>query len=154
MNIKTRTYSSRYWIAVANLRHVEAGIKGGFAQLGHGKERTVMPLSRGDWLVYYSPRTELDGGDRVQAFTAIGRVLSKVPYEVDEGAGFKPFRLNMKYRKSASPAAIHALLPRLELTAERGSHWGVVFRQSRIEVSRADFRKIARAMNFDLPKTR
>jgi len=154
--LKSRSGQSRgkccFWIAVASGRHASEGRAGGFAQLGHGKAATIMPLSAGDWLVYYSPRSELEGGERLQAFTAIGQIVSEEPYEAKARDGFRPYRMDMKYRKSARPASIRPLLSRLSLTADRGSHWGIPFRQSRIEISRADFRKIARAMNFELPR--
>jgi len=143
---------TRFWIAVASGRHVSEGLQGGFAQLGHGKEATIKPLAAGDWLVYYSPRSELEGGERIQEFTALGQIVSKKAYQAKTGRGFRPYRMTMRYRKSAKPASIRPLLSRLALTKERGGYWGIPFRQSRIEISKADFRKIARAMNFELPR--
>ena len=63
-----------HWIGVASRDHVRRGVAGGFCQLGHGKHAPVQRLAPGDRLVYYSPRTALDGGEPVQAFTAIGRI--------------------------------------------------------------------------------
>ena len=145
---------TNYWIGVASLAHVKAGIDGGYAQLGFGKRSTIAPLKSGDWIAFYSPRTEIEDGNRVQAFTAIGRISSGDIYQVDLGAGFKPFRLPCKYRKSARDAKVHPLLARLSVTRDDGDHWGVRFRQSRISITRTDMVRIASAMNFALPKTR
>jgi hypothetical protein len=62
----------KYWIGVACKNHLQRGIVGGFAQLGHGKRSGVAKLKLGDWIIYYSPRTELEGGETLQAFTGIG----------------------------------------------------------------------------------
>ena len=64
----------RYWIGVVSRAHVRRGVEDGFAQLGHGKDAPLRRLSRGDWLIYYSPRTAHPDGEPLQAFTAIGRV--------------------------------------------------------------------------------
>ena len=65
---------TRYWVGVASRDHVRRGAEGGFCQLGHGKAAPVERLSPGDWIAYYSPRTEMRGGETVQAFSAIGTV--------------------------------------------------------------------------------
>jgi hypothetical protein len=44
---------TRYWIGIASSDHVEKGIQGGFAQLGHGKLAPIRRLSPGDWIAYY-----------------------------------------------------------------------------------------------------
>jgi hypothetical protein len=41
---------TRYWIGVAANDHVEKGVLGGFAQLGHGKPASIRRLSPGDWI--------------------------------------------------------------------------------------------------------
>ena len=62
----------RYWLGVASRDHVKTGVAGGFCQLSHGKSGPLMRIRPGDGIVYYSPRTEMRGGDPVQGFTAIG----------------------------------------------------------------------------------
>lgn len=68
----------RYWIGVASKDHVLKAIGGGFCQLCHGKTNPLKRLTPGDWIAYYSPRTAKDGGEVVQAFTAIGQILEGV----------------------------------------------------------------------------
>jgi hypothetical protein len=68
-----------FWMGVASAEHARGGRDGGFAQLGHGKHMAVKSLSKGDWIVYYSPREGMGEGETVQAFTTIGRVTSDAP---------------------------------------------------------------------------
>ena len=70
-----------YWIGVAARAHVQAGIAGGYCQLGHGKHGPVKRLTPGDLIVYYSPREQLDEKSAsVQAFTGLGEVADREPY--------------------------------------------------------------------------
>jgi hypothetical protein len=133
-------------VGVAALDHVRAGVAGGFAQLGHGKHAPVQRLRPGDWLVYYSPRTALAGGDPVRTFSAIGKVKSGDAYQTEQGDTFHPFRRDIAYRRAAHPVAIADLRERLSFTRGRGSHWGMVFRRGSFEISRDDFVLIAEAM--------
>ena len=72
----TAPATTGYWIGVVSRAHVQGGVAGGFAQLCHGKERPLRRMRTGDWLIYYSPRTEREGGAPIQSFTAIGRVAA------------------------------------------------------------------------------
>lgn len=145
---------SRYWVGVASHDHVKAGVAGGFAQLGHGKHAPMQKLSPGDWIVYYSPRTALSGGEPVQAFTAIGKVKLGDAYQVEQSDQFHPFRRDVDYRRSARLAALADLRERLSFTRGRGSHWGMAFRRASFEISREDFVLIARAMKITPPEKR
>lgn len=135
----------RHWIAIAAEAHVLTGRDAGFAQIGHGRMQGVAALSPGDWLAYYAPRTTLEGGTPVRAFVAIGRVISDAPYRATQGEGFHPWRVDMDFL-DASPAPIRPLLDRLSMTWDRGRHWGIAFRGSRVAATAADMRLIAEAM--------
>ena len=137
-----------YWIGIASQDHVETAVKGGFAQLGHGKHAAVRNLEKGDGIAYYSPRTTMMDGERVQAFTAIGQIVSERQYQVESGGDFKPYRVDAKYRTSARKADIRPLLDMLSFTKNRGSNWGLAFRRSKIKVDRDDFRIIGEAMGL------
>jgi hypothetical protein len=136
--------STRYWIGVASRDHVMKGVAGGFCQLGHGKAAPVKRLAPSDWIAYYSPRTKLEGGEPVQAFTAIGRIKAGEPYEADMGGGFHPVRRDVDYRKGVE-APIRPLLDRLSFTSA-GQSWGYAFRRGSFTVSAEDFLTIAEAM--------
>lgn len=139
---------TRYWIGVASRDHVLRGVEGGFCQLGHGKAAPIERLSPGDWIVYYSPRTSLEGGEALQAFTAIGEIAAGEAYEADMGKGFHPTRRDVRFVKQAREAAIRPLLDDLELTRGKKS-WGMAFRRSAIEISARDFKLIAGAMDVE-----
>ncbi len=134
----------RYWIGVASRDHVLRGVAGGFCQLSHGKSAPVKRLAPGDWIAYYSPRTEMREGDPVQAFTAIGRIQPGEAYVGDMGAGFHPVRRDVDFL-DAREAPIRPLLDALSFTEGRAS-WGYAFRRGSFEVGEADFLLIAGAM--------
>ena len=137
-----------YWIGVASRAHVHNGLIGGFAQLGHGSHTEVKALRKGDWIIYYSPKEALDENDPVQAFTAIGEVLSDHPYQVNAGNGFEPWRVDVDFRRDANEAPIRPLLETLDLTRERGKQWGMAVRRSKIKINAGDFARIARTMGI------
>lgn len=134
-----------FWIGVASRDHVLTGMEGGFCQLGHGSAASLRRLHAGDWLVYYSPRTSLDGGRPVQAFTALGRVAARPPYQATVGDGSSPWRRTLHFLP-AREAPIRPLLGWLSLTADN-PRWGIFFRRSLLAVAEADFLVIAHAMS-------
>jgi hypothetical protein len=140
--------SPRYWIGVVSRSHVRRGVEGGFAQLGHGKEAPLRRLRPGDWLIYYSPRTELDGGEPLQAFTATGRVVDGPVYQVQMDSGFAPFRRDVAYLP-CNEAPIAPLLDRLSFIPDK-RRWGFPFRRGLIEIPASDFAVIAEAMGITL----
>jgi hypothetical protein len=133
-----------YWVGVASAEHVWRGLSGGFMQLGHGKAAPVRRVKPGDHIVYYSPTVTLGGKDKLQAFTAIGRVKDGQPYVFDVGKGFKPYRRDVAWAK-AEEAPIAPLLDKLEFTAGK-TNWGYKFRFGLFPISAKDFREIAKAM--------
>lgn len=139
---------TRYWIGVAAQEHVQRGTGGGFCQLCHGKEGPLRRMAPGDWLIYYSPRNARDGGETVQAFTAIGRVTGEAVRQVTQSEGFSPFRRDVAYLP-ARPAPIRPLLGELAFI-RNPERWGMTFRPGHLEVSEADFRRIAAAMGVDM----
>lgn len=138
----------RHWIGIASRDHVMRGVAGGFAQLGHGKRAPLARLGDGDWLIYYAPRERMGEGDPVQAFVAIGRIVGDAPDQPDAGAESPthPWRRRVDFHQHADDAPIRPLLDRLHLTADKGSHWGMVFRRSLIAIDAHDFALIATAM--------
>ncbi|WP_238654410.1 EVE domain-containing protein [Paenibacillus piscarius] len=137
-----------YWIGVVSASHVQRGVSGGFAQMCHGKSAPLRRMQPGDWLVYYSPRTEIRDGKPLQAFTAIGRVVDDHVYEYAMSATFVPYRRNIEY-VPCQDARIEGLLDRLSFT--RGKrNWGYPFRTGHFEINQEDFFTIAGAMHADL----
>lgn len=124
-------------------------VEGGFCQFCHGKLSAVRRLSPGDWIVYYSPRTQMRGGEAVQSFTAIGQVKSGEPYACDMGNGFAPARRNVNFI-DCRDAPIQSLIEKLAFIKDK-THWGYVFRSGLFDVSVNDFQTIADAMQAGEP---
>ena len=135
---------TRYWIGVVSLSHVKHGVAGGFAQLGHGKSAPLRRMSTGDWLIYYSPRTDMENGEPLQQFTAIGKVVGESIYQQRMGPDFVPFRRDVSYR-ACKPAAIGPLITKLRFIKDP-ERWGFPFRRGHIEITKDDCKLIARAM--------
>jgi len=142
----------RYWVGVVSRAHVEGGVAGGFAQVSHGKERPLRRLRPGEWLIYYSPRTALDGGEPLQAFTAIGRVMDDRVYSHRMSGDFVPFRRDVAYLPCRE-APIAPLLERLSFIRDK-RRWGYPFRSGLIEIPADDFAVIAAAMGVAMPSAR
>ena len=133
-----------HWIATASADHVRRGIAEGIMQACHGKGGPLARTRPGDGIAYYSPTDTFRGSDRVQAFTAIGRIVERPAYAHDMGGGFVPMRRDVEWA-AAHTAPIRPLLDALDLTRGR-RNWGQVFRYGLTRVSDADFARIAEAM--------
>jgi hypothetical protein len=139
----------RYWLGVVSLQHVERGVAGGFAQLCHGRASPLRRMRAGDWLIYYSPRIEMDRESaRVQAFTALGRLVDDRVYEHDLGGGWVPHRRDVAYER-VRPVALDELRGQLHLLTRSG--WAMMLRRGHLELDAHDFARIAAAMRA--PKT-
>ncbi len=135
---------ARYWVGVVSRGHVRRGVEDGFAQLGHGKEAPLRRLSRGDWLIYHSPRADHPAGDRLQAFTAIGDAEDDEVFQVDMSPGFRLWRRRVRY-EPCREVPVAEVLNELELVSA-GRRWGMVVRRGLVEIGRADFDRIAGKM--------
>ena len=144
MQMDEISQQSRFWIGVVSASHVKCGELGGFAQLCHGKSVPLRKMRAGDWLIYYSPRTEMTKGAPLQAFTAIGEVDDDKVYEYQMSESFVPFRRKIRYI-SCREVQIRDLLEQLSFT--RGNrNWGYSFLYGHFEIVREDFLTIANAM--------
>lgn len=136
--------NSRYWIGVVSASHVSHGVKEGITQTCHGKARPLGRMRPGDWLIYYSPRTEKKGGEVLQAFTAIGQVADDIVYSFKMSDDFIPYRRNMHYFPCRT-VKITGLLDKLTFTKGK-RNWGYSFRFGQFEINREDFITIANEM--------
>jgi EVE domain len=147
---------AKAWIAVASADHVRKGRAGGFMQVSHGKSAPLKRIKPGDHVIYYSPTTSYGGRDRLQAFTAIGCVANREPYQGDTGGGFVPWRRDVRWF-AAREAAIAPLLDQLEFSRGK-KNWGFQFRLGLFAIGGHDLETIAEAMgaahmvNKRLPK--
>lgn len=140
----------RCWVAVASAEHVRRGRHGGFMQVCHGKCAPLKRVHPGDRVAYYSPTVQFGGGERLQAFTALGTVLPGDPYAFDMGGGFVPFRRDVAWDDAPRDAPIAALLGALSFTAGR-RHWGQALRFGLLQVTAEDIALIARHMHVPEP---
>jgi hypothetical protein len=140
----------RFWIGVASRDHVNVGVKGGFVQLNHGKQAAVRRLKAGDGVIMYSPRTAYPDGEPLQAFTAIGTVVTGDVYQVEVTPAFKPHRVDVQFVPSKE-AQIKPLVERLSFIKNK-SHWGAAFRFGHVEVPGSDFALIAERMAVRVPE--
>ncbi len=136
--------TTRFWIGVISRSHVMRGVAGGFTQVCHGKRAPLVRMAAGDGFIVYSPRTEMNGGDALQAFTALGRVGDGPVVQVDMGGGFTPFRRDVRWCAEAREVPLAALRAALSFTRDAG--WGMLARRGHFEVSRDDAARIAEAM--------
>jgi predicted RNA-binding protein len=134
----------RFFIGVASREHVLLGVRGGFAQFGHGKMVPARRLAKGDWVVYYSPKERISEPEQCQRFTALGKVVDEEPVQVEQAPGFVPWRRRIEYLE-AREVEIRPLLDDLSFIPNK-SKWGAAFRFGLIEISREDFLRITNRM--------
>jgi EVE domain len=95
-------------------------------------------------VVFYSPRTSLQGGAQHQRFTAVAAVADERIYQVEVAANFQPFRRDATYL-DCEEADIRPLIPTLRFIKKKTS-WGYVFRFGLFEIPKPDFDQIIQAM--------
>ena len=134
-----------YWINTVSADHVQRGVAGGFTQANHGKPYMLRKMARGDWIIFYSPKTALEQGESLQAFTAIGRVADDEPYQLSPE---QPWRRKMEFLPcTATP--IRPLLDQLEFVVDP-QRWGYKFRFGVFRIEESDFLLIRSAMTQPL----
>lgn len=134
----------KYWINTISRDHVMKGIAGGFTQAGHGKSTILKRLKKGDYLVFYSPRTSYAGGQPLQAFTAIRRVKDDELYQVEMTPDFIQWRRNVEFLDCLE-TPIKPLIDDLSFIKDK-THWGFIFRFGLFEIPEADFKVIRHVM--------
>jgi hypothetical protein len=139
----------RNWVATASADHVRVGRELGIMQICHGKAAPLRRIAAADRIVYYSPRSEIRGGEACKSFTALGIVEDEAVYQVEMAPGFCPFRRRVAYLDGAV-APILPLLDALDFTRGKRS-WGAPFRWGLFEISEDSIAIIAAAMKIELP---
>ena len=132
------------WITTISREHVLRGVAGGFTQANHGKPDPLRRLERGDWIAFYSPRTDYPKGAPLQAFTALGRVVDDEPYQVEMTPDFYPFRRNVEFHDCVE-TPIRPLIDKLEFIVDK-QRWGFRFRFGLFKIPDDDFEVIRLAM--------
>ena len=135
---------AHYWINTISKDHVMRGLNGGFTQANHGSAHGLKRLQKGDYIVFYSPKTAFSDGEALQAFTAIGKVIDDEPYQEQVTEDFKPFRRRLQFYE-CSEAPIRPLVDDLKFIEDK-QHWGYKFRFGLFEIDEHDFVLIAAHM--------
>jgi predicted RNA-binding protein len=136
----------KYWINTISRDHVQRGVAGGFTQANHGKPHMLKRLSKGDWIIFYSPKTAYEDGQPLQAFTALAEVIDDELYQVEMAPGFVPWRCNVRFKPSRE-VSIKPLIDNLSFITDT-AHWGYMFRFGMFEIPVNDFERIVSAMKI------
>lgn len=141
--------TTKYWIGVASREHVKMGVKGGFAQICHGKCGPLKRMMPGDWIIYYSPVEIFGEKTPCRKFTAIGTINTTEPYKFCMSDDFTPWRRNVTFTTSAKDTSIEPLIANLDFIKNKQS-WGLPFRRGFFEISEQDFKLIAKNMGVHI----
>lgn len=136
---------TRCWVAVASADHVRGGVEQSIMQVCHGKAAPLRRVSPGDRVVYYSPTIAYRGADKLQAFTAYGRIRDGEPYAFDMGGGVVRYRRDVAW-EHARTVPIRPLLGELVFTSG-DRNWGYKLRFGLFEIDEGDMDLIERAMS-------
>lgn len=132
------------WINTVSRDHVELGVRGRFTQANHGKPHMLRRMARGDWIVFYSPRTVYPDGPPLQAFTAIGQVADDEPYLDPASPDEERWRRNVDFL-DAKETPIRPLLDHLDFIEDK-ARWGYKFRFGVFKIGDDDLEVIRSAM--------
>ena len=116
--------------------------------MNHGKKAPLQRLHAGDYIAVYSPKTAYPDGEPLQAFTAIGRVVTGEVYQVEMSPDFKPYRVDVQFM-SCAETPIRPLIPTLSFIKNKQS-WGAAFKFGHLKVPREDFVQVSQAMGVQL----
>ncbi len=132
------------WINTVSRDHVQRGVRGRFTQATHGKPHMLRRMARGDWIIFYSPKTVYPDGEPLQAFTAIGQVADDEPYQAEMAQDAQAWRRNVDFLE-CEETPIRPLLEKLEFIQDK-SRWGYKFRAGVFEIDDRDFELIRSEM--------
>jgi predicted RNA-binding protein len=136
--------TAKYWIAAVSQEHTMRGVASNFMQLCHGKQAPLKRMKKGDYLVVYSSKITMEGNEKCQAFTAIGKVKDDEVYQFQMTENFKPFRRNIAFLP-CQESPIIPLINDLEFISNKKS-WGYPFRFGFLEINKKDFDLISSKM--------
>ena len=132
------------WIGVMAAEHAARAVEGGFAMFAHGKHEAAKRVGTGDWVAIYAPREQINAGEAVRAFVALGQAVNGDLTERLMAPGVTGWQRPMIWL-DVGRADVYPLLDRFSFVVDR-SHWGMYFRKSLFKISDADFALIAAAM--------
>ena len=141
--------SAKYFIAAVSKEHAMHGVNGGFIQVCHGKQAHLKQMKQGDFIIVYSSKITMEGNEKCQKFTAIGKIKDHEVYQVTMSENFKPFRRNVDFFECCETSII-PLINDLEFVQNKKS-WGYPFRFGFFEVQEQDFNLIiSKMMQYEI----
>jgi hypothetical protein len=132
------------WINTVSRDHVARGVRGRFTQANHGKPHMLRKMARGDWIIFYSPKTDYPKGAPLQAFTAVGQIVDDEAYEAEATPGCAAWRRNVDFLE-CTETPIRPLLDKLSFIEDK-ARWGYKFRFGVFTIDDHDFEVIRSAM--------
>lgn len=136
--------TTKYWIATISKEHTQHGVSGNFIQVCHGKQAPLKRMKKGDYLLVYSSKITMEGNEKCQAFTAVGRVANEEVYQFEMTENFKPFRRDIAFY-ACEEVSILPLINDLAFIPNKKS-WGFPFRFGFFEINEQDFNLITAKM--------
>ncbi|MGZ4807560.1 MAG: EVE domain-containing protein [Ilumatobacteraceae bacterium] len=130
------------WINTVSRDHVEQGVRGRFTQANHGKPHMLRRMAKGDFVVFYSPKTALEGGEPLQAFTAIGQIVDEEPYQAETTTD--AWRRNVDFLP-VTETPIRPLIDDLNFIEDK-KRWGYKFRFGVFKIDDHDLELIREAI--------
>lgn len=134
----------KHWIAVISRDHAMIGAQSGFLQVCHGKAAPLRKTSAGDEVFIYCPRTGMSAGKVLRRVEYRCVIESDTVYQVEQVAGFKPFRKDARFDAGFQGIPIGDVRG-MELTAN--PHWGMLARRGFFELGAHDATLLRRAGN-------
>ncbi|WP_045495426.1 EVE domain-containing protein [Chryseobacterium sp. StRB126] len=134
----------RYWMASVSKEHTERGVEGNFIQVCHGKKAPLQRMKKGDYIIVYSSKIKMNSSEKLQNFTAIGKVMDEEVYSFQMTETFNPFRRDIEFY-DCKECSIIPLIGQLDFI-ENKKFWGYPFRYGHFEISEKDFNLIASKM--------
>ena len=138
----------KYWINTVSKDHLQRGLEGGFTQANHGSPYNLKRMSRGDLIIFYSPKTKFKDGKPLQKFTALGKCIDDEPYQAEISPDFHPWRRDIKFMECRE-TPIKDLISDLNFIQDK-QKWGFPFKRGMFEITKNDFIKIVNAMGVRL----
>ncbi|WP_291141465.1 EVE domain-containing protein [Flavobacterium sp. UBA7680] len=136
--------AKKYWIATISREHAQRAINGGFIQVCHGKEGPLKRMQKEDQILIYSSKITMEGNEKCQSFTALGKVVGDEVYAFEMTEKFVPFRRNIQFMK-CNEVSILPLIENLVFIPNKKS-WGYPFRYGFFEINENDFNFITSKM--------
>lgn len=97
-------------------------------------------LNSGDRMLLYSPKTSLNDGAPLRAFTAIATIADEKIYQAELADDFKPYWRNAIF-EDCKEVKIEPLIERLDFIKNKKSR-GYMFRFGLFEINQRDFELI------------